>query len=50
MLYCYLVLNIWFQSSRSWDFAATSETPWNFSYKSIAQENTIRSILLWGNM
>jgi hypothetical protein len=32
MLYCYLVLNIWFQSSRSWGFAATSETPWNFRY------------------
>ena len=33
MLYCYLVLNIWYQSSRSWGFAATSETPWHFRYK-----------------
>jgi hypothetical protein len=33
MLYWYLVLNIWYQSSRSWGFAATSETPWNFRYK-----------------
>jgi CMP-2-keto-3-deoxyoctulosonic acid synthetase len=32
MLYWYLVLNIWYQSSRSWGFAATSETPWNFRY------------------
>jgi hypothetical protein len=32
MLYCYLVPNIWYQSSRSWGFAATSETPWNFRY------------------
>jgi hypothetical protein len=32
MLYRYLVLNIWYQSSRSWGFAATSETPWNFRY------------------
>ena len=32
MLYFCLVLNIWFQSSRSWGFAATSETPWNFHY------------------
>jgi hypothetical protein len=27
-----LVLNIWYQSSRSWGFDATSETPWNFRY------------------
>ena len=33
MLYCCLVLNIWYQSSRSWGFAATSETPWNFCYE-----------------
>jgi hypothetical protein len=33
MLYCCLVLNIWYQSSRSWGFAATSDTPWNFRYK-----------------
>ena len=32
MLYWYLVLNIWYQSSRSWGFAATSETLWNFCY------------------
>jgi hypothetical protein len=32
MLFLYLVLNIWYQSSRSWGFAATSETPWNFRY------------------
>jgi hypothetical protein len=32
MLYWYLVLNIWYQSSRSWGFTATSETPWNFCY------------------
>jgi hypothetical protein len=32
MLYLYLVLNIWYQSSRSWGFAATSETPWHFHY------------------
>jgi hypothetical protein len=32
MLYCCLVLNIWYQSSRSWGFAATSETPWHFRY------------------
>jgi hypothetical protein len=32
MLYCCLVLNIWYQSSRSWGFAATSDTPWNFRY------------------
>jgi hypothetical protein len=32
MLYWYLVLNIWYQSSRSWGFAATSETPWHFCY------------------
>jgi hypothetical protein len=24
--------NIWYQRSRSWGFAATSETPWNFCY------------------
>ena len=24
--------NIWYQSSRSWDFAATSETLWHFRY------------------
>jgi hypothetical protein len=33
MLYCCLVPNIWYQSSRSWGFAATSDTPWNFRYK-----------------
>ena len=32
MLYLYLVPNIWYQSSRSWGFAATSETPSNFIY------------------
>jgi hypothetical protein len=32
MLSWYLVPNIWYQSSRSWGFAATSETPWNFRY------------------
>jgi hypothetical protein len=32
MLSWYLVPNIWYQSSRSWGFAATSETPWNFFY------------------
>ena len=32
MLYLYLVLSIWCQSSRSWGFAATSETPWHFYY------------------
>jgi len=32
MLYLYLVLNIWYQSSRSWGFATISETPWNFRY------------------
>jgi hypothetical protein len=32
MLYWYLVLNIWYQSSRSRGFAATSETPWNFHH------------------
>ena len=24
--------NIWYQSSRSWGFAATSKTPWHFFY------------------
>jgi hypothetical protein len=37
MLYWYLVLNIWYQSSRSWGFAATSETPWNFRYNFFLQ-------------
>jgi hypothetical protein len=32
MVYCCLVLNIWYQSSRSWGFTATYETPWNFHY------------------
>jgi hypothetical protein len=32
MLYLYLVLKICYQSSRSWGFAYTSETPWNFHY------------------
>jgi hypothetical protein len=27
MTFLYLVLNIWYQSSRSWGFAAASETP-----------------------
>jgi hypothetical protein len=37
MLYWYLVLNICYQSSRSWGFAATSETPWNFRYNFFLQ-------------
>ena len=32
MLYFCLVLNICYQSSRSWGFAATSDTPWIFRY------------------
>jgi hypothetical protein len=30
MLFLYLDPNIWYQSSRSWDFVVASETPWNF--------------------
>ena len=36
ILYWYLVLNIWYQSSRSWGFAATSEIPWNFFYNFVS--------------
>jgi hypothetical protein len=48
MLYCCLVLNIWYQGSRSWGFAATSETPWNFHYKvfsTMFQEERLKGFL-----
>jgi hypothetical protein len=48
MLYCCLVLNIWYQSSRSWGFAATSETPWNFRYNFFSttfQEERLKGFL-----
>jgi hypothetical protein len=48
MLYCCLVLNIWYQSSRSWGFAATSETPWHFRYNFFSttfQEERLKGFL-----
>ena len=48
MLYWYFVLNIWYQSSRSWGFAATSETPWHFRYNLFStkfQEERLKGFL-----
>ena len=52
MLYWYLVLNIWYQSSRSWGFAATSETPWDFFYNLFSttfQKNQLGGYLVDGS-
>jgi hypothetical protein len=46
MLYSYLVLNIWYQSSSSWGFAATFETPWHFHYNFVS--TTFQNKLLGG--
>jgi hypothetical protein len=52
MLYSYLFLNIWYQSSRSWGFATTSKTPWNFFYNLLStmiQKEQIGGYLLYGS-
>jgi hypothetical protein len=52
MLFLYLVFNIWYQRSRSWGFAATSETPWNLFYKKISkmfQKEPLGGYLIYGS-
>jgi hypothetical protein len=52
MLYKYLVLNIWYQTSRCWGFATKSETPWNFCYNSfytMFQKEWIGGYLVYGS-
>jgi hypothetical protein len=53
MLYWYLVLNIWYQSSRSWGFATASKTPWHFQYNCFSttfQKKQLGGYLVDGSM
>ena len=52
MISWYLVPNVWYHSSRSWGFAATSETPWNFQYNffsTMFQKEPLGGYLLYGS-
>ena len=51
MIFLYFVLNIWYQSSRSWGFVVASETPQNFRYNffstTFSEETPWRIFIRW---